>query len=1251
MTEDCSQNLDPLRLVREGTTQDDRVSAALDPASAPVNARGVADHIVFAQSYAKGLKHYDKNNLPDGDWGDYFGSDAAVPLATAAIEDIDAYKTTLRSWFDFLNNFDNNGQGDALRDRLGYLYAAAGGLALALDGFTQRLPDTVPLKGTVRNLVKNQLAAAFKRLIAYYKGGQGLGVIHSVAPAPEMHIFTRAVGPFDNVLSAGLSTDWSDGAVWATYEGAIAQDVSVYGPGGAPDPFVRINHCATHTLFRSIFDQFLKAFMRVVSEAKLALNDMLTNFPGHAPHYALYLAFLELMEYARTAGNRLTQKHLDFYYRTILGLKERPAQPGYVHLLAQVAKQADTFDFQSGRLFKAGKDSTGKDAFFANVADFVANKASIAAKKTVYRHGIETVGSKLPHPTDEGRIFASPTADSSDGQGAPLITPDKSWHPFFNKIYVDGALSEIAMPEASIGFAMASHYLLMAEGKRTITLRLTTDPALPADFDKDRTSDVRCRLTSAKGWIDKTPAEFVRRGANLLELVVRMTGADDGVAPYSLQVHGYNFSTTLPVLLVELVQDDARPYGYAGLQDVRIATIEVTVEADGVKTLAAANDFGPVDLSKPFQPFGSSPTTGSSFVIGSKEIFQKKLQWASIDLTWQTPPVVYPPPPAGAIPSASIQFLKAGEWEASGIPPATISNGGGSGEAMSFALDANLADPVLDTPDYSANEAYSTQSRQGYVQLTLNGDFGQSKYQSALIDYIKGGQTGTAPPPPQAPPTAPGGQTGKAPVPPQAPIASALTLSYAAESTLDLNTADAAKFANRPGQFFHLAPFGSAEQHPYLTGGDNVALLPQFSLVRAGATLPSEAEFYIGVSGLTPPQSLSILFQVADGTANPLAPKPKPHIDWCYLSNNLWMSFPENAVADATGELLVSGIVTFAMPANARSDNTLLPSGMHWIRVAVSEASDAVCRLLDVALQAMEAVFFDQGNAPGFSATSLPPQTISKLAAPDAAVKSIRQPYPSFGGRGAEAPPDFYRRVSERLRHKDRAIDLWDHERLILQAFPQIFKVRCLNHTQFEPAEAGSSDPCTAGIYRELAPGHVTIVTLPDLKTQQQIDPFKPYTSLGLLGDIATFLQKRNSCLVKLHVRNPQFEEVRVAFKLKLHDGYDAAYYAMQLQQAITRFLSPWAFTGLGAPSFGGKIYKAVLINFVENLRYVDYVTDFQLFHDVPCDATSGSADLDEVTGSRAVSILVSAPASKHQISIIVAAPDQALAESCGCGA
>jgi hypothetical protein len=124
---------------------------------------------------------------------------------------------------------------------------------------------------------------------------------------------------------------------------------------------------------------------------------------------------------------------------------------------------------------------------------------------------------------------------------------------------------------------------------------------------------------------------------------------------------------------------------------------------------------------------------------------------------------------------------------------------------------------------------------------------------------------------------------------------------------------------------------------------------------------------------------------------------------------------------------------------------------------------------------------------------------------------------------------------------------------------------------------------------------------------------------------------------------------VRVRFKLRLHDGFDEAFHANQLRQEITRFLSPWAFAVGRAPSFGGKIYKSLLIDFVEDQPYVDYVTDFEMFQDIG--GAAGSSDLDEAQGSRAVSILVSAPAARHEITVIKAGQEVALVESCPCEA
>ena len=903
--------------------------------------------------------------------------------------------------------------------------------------------------------------------------------------------------------------------------------------------FDRVNHIATHNLFTSILDQFLKVYARTVSDAQAQLEDTFKNWDRHEPHYALFLAFLRLLEHARAEANTLTGRHLDFYYREILQLKEKPAEPGNAHLLVELAKHASSHLIKADELFKAGKDDLGNEAFFANDRDVVVNQAKITALKTVYRHGDEPVGLTAPTANHQGRLYASPVANSEDGLGAELIAVDQSWHPFHNKMYQDGKLRDINMPEAEIGFAIASHYLLMAEGTRTITVTLAMDAS--TYLISERKDDVMCHLTSEEGWLDK-PVSTFRAASGELHFTVDIAGVDPAITPYVSATHGYAFDTNLPVLLLKLKHREDSPYLYSQLQKVTIKTIALQVDVKGLKTLAVSNDFGPVDTSKPFQPYGASPVANSALIIGAKEVFQKKLDAAVIEAEWFAPPAPYPtspdptillilqllgqslanptPPPV----NVDIDFLHAGQWVPANITPI------GVGSSM-YNLANNLDLPVVDEPDLTSNAFYNTSSRHGFVRLKLTRDFGQNAFQADLIKYMRK----------EAGATDPG-------TPPVGPSMSALSLAYTASQTIALDSADADAFHERQARFFHVAPFGQAEQHPVLNVAQKVYLLPQFDFQRNNIQNDSEGEFYIGVTGLKPPQNLALLFQAADGTADPLSQKPNPHIHWSYLRGNEWITFAENDVEDHTGGLLNSGIITFTMPRDASDTNTLLPTPMHWLRAAVAAESDAVCRLVMIAAQALKATFINKDNDPTFPAKVLAPGTITKLDQPNTAIKKITQPFPTFGGRGAELSEAFHTRISERLRHKDRSIALWDYERLILEAFPQIYKAKCLNHTHYEPTESGQ------GIYRELAPGHVTIVTIPHQQFQHLRDPLRPYTSLGLLEDIETFLRQRLSCFVTLHVRNPQFEDVRVVCKVRLHDGFDETFSYHDIARSDYRF-------------------------------------------------------------------------------------------------
>jgi hypothetical protein len=77
-------------------------------------------------------------------------------------------------------------------------------------------------------------------------------------------------------------------------------------------------------------------------------------------------------------------------------------------------------------------------------------------------------------------------------------------------------------------------------------------------------------------------------------------------------------------------------------------------------------------------------------------------------------------------------------------------------------------------------------------------------------------------------------------------------------------------------------------------------------------------------------------------------------------------------------------------------------------------------------------------------------------------------------------------------------------------------------------------------------------------------------------------------------------------------------------------------------------VFKSALVNFVEERDYVDYVADFKLRHK-PGSSSSFSGDLNEVEASTAISILVSVPPLRHEITPIPAQNAEAIHEACSC--
>lgn len=978
------------------------------------------------------------------------------------------------------------------------------------------------------------------------------------------------------------------------------------------------------------------------------------------PHYALFLAFLDLFRVAQDDLNTITSRHLDFYYREVLQLKEKPAVPDQVFAIFGLAKNIFTSLLEKGTLLNAGKDAIGKNLDYSLNQDIVVNKATIGEVKAVFAD-----------KSNDYRVYASPVANSSDGTGGALEGDEHRWRTFGRYILPGDR------PQGDVGFAIASPLLRLAEGNRTVTVTFNFNAPF-TNIPPGASSIFNVSFSGAKGWIDidgTLSGNNTTISGNTIVLTRVIAKSQPGVVDYDSETLGASFDSPWPVMKV-LLNTEASSFAYDALKNGVLVSVNIRVDVSEVRNLTLFSDQAKLKADKPFQPFTSQPVLGSSFYIGSAEIFSKRLDSIDLVFTWAglpnssfesyysrylynngnrtnsgftadvsildgktwkglgthnlfIPYAQVSPDPSVLIDIADVQiasasidvetafaersFAFAESLPVSPAPPVnyvllqTYAPRGGFAPSPTRIISLNSSSSIIEDiprdPELETVSTIDANTFKGFLRLDLSGaDFGHRDYPVSLAAQVLNG-------------------TPFVVNPPYTPVIKELVVNYSSSITIDLNSTtqnNEDAFNDRVDRYLTIEPFGVREMHPFLFHQPQpVYFLPQFR---------DEGNLYVGLKNLTSTQVVNILFKVVEGSANPDFEKQDVH--WYYLSYNQWIEFPKlKLLSDGTNGLLTSGIVSLEFPSDATNDNTVLPGGMHWLRISVTDFSGAVCDLSAIHAQAMTATFRDNANDPEHLRLPLPGGTISKLRESNSQVKTLEQPYASFGGKVKEASNDFYMRVSERLRHKDRAITIWDYEHLVLEKFPSVYKVKCISHTEDKPSR-----------YTEVAPGHVALIVVSNLRNLNVQNPLQPKTSLTLLEEIKSYILNLTSWWVELDVRNPNFEEIRVNFKVRFRQGYDIGFYSQKLNEDICRHLSPWAYDPGQDIAFGGKIYKSMILDYVEKREYVDYVTCFTMDHITP---SQTFVNVEEASTVTAASILVSA--SNHGIAALET-------EDCECG-
>jgi hypothetical protein len=950
------------------------------------------------------------------------------------------------------------------------------------------------------------------------------------------------------------------------------------------------------------------------------------------PHLLLIDLLLKLYEHPQRLLNQNVQHHLNFYYNQVLHLLPAPPQPDTLHAVFELKKHQAPTLLTAGTLINGAKDGLGQALNYALTHDVVVSAAAVAGIQGLF---VESANANNLH-------FA-PVANSADGLGAALPATDPRW----------GAFGNDTWPLASVGFALAAPVLRMAEGARTITVTLEVSGLQQGIGNKALENSFELSLTGPKGWISKglvsvkVAGDSTKGGSNQLSFSLLLTAKDPAVVDYDEKLHGNSYLHSVPVLQIMLNNQKAN-VGYQFWKQARVATAIIDVTVEDVSSLAVSTDSGSADAGKPFFPFGATAPKNAACNINYPEAFAKILKTLTLTVVWKNIPTAnvgnyyssyglktndqftaftnfedggkwkyaqsrelfeddarqnrvlrfenpdYNPPTLTAVPwvmpvQASTFLLSPGQpvmqkmFGVQRYHPAPLVF---QKQQMAYSIAAIMTMIKWYSPEAS--------NKQG-INLQLNRGFYFKEYRAKLTqtvaNFSKSADTNLA-----------------LPNEPFAPEIKSLRLDYKATSgKIDFGGKSTLTFAGTRDavHFYHVGPFGVRHEHQStrlqlrFLQSSAISLLPQYN---------NSGECYIGISNLKALDEVTLLLQVSEGSANP--DKQRTTVNWHVLANNYWRKLGERElIFDSSDGLMTSGVLRLVLPAEATTVNTWMPEGLIWLRASVASNNDAVCRMVDIKTNAAIALLSGSGYDMAHFGTALPAGSTTKLVAGNAAIKATTQPYASFGGRSAETETAFYTRVSERLRHKQRAITVFDMERLALQQFPELYIVKAVPHTNATTTTA---------------PGHTLVVVVPNVLNANAASPLQPKVDLYTLEQIAAFLEAHSSAWAAFTISNPQYQPVRVSAQVRLKTGFAFGYYRAEMETALQEFLAPWMSGDPGRFRFGGRVTSAQVVNFLDNLPYVDYIVNLQLFH--AADGTNYGSATNEILVTHPAGVLTSAP-------------------------
>jgi hypothetical protein len=1178
------------------------LSESLVPGPQLLDGRTERDWLNFLCEYATLINFYDNNNNIRGHWAPFLLKDPVFLLAHISKTNYAAFHSLyIHSCFkaqqSMLSKGDISHSLNALFDQLTAIFMHIKRWVY----YMQRGTEEYELKKYVTSQVRNNFSKYFWAVISLRQNLYLSAAIGHIAPVDTSKFYF-----FDE----------NDEKIWKENKGKTPYWKVLNLPGQIrkSDDNADLQSAVFYAL-KKVGDDLFKFFHNIVKHATTAFEEMKVARSGH-PDTLLLRTFVHLLKTHQQDLNGIAEKHLHFYYKDILKQSPLPAVPDKVFLTASLAKTNAAVKLPSGTSFDGGVDAQKHPVSFSTQNDVWLNPATISGAYT-----LSAVKSTDGLSSLYLQNIPDPVSIQKNEDGSV-----QSWQTF-------GSATASATNLVTLGIAFASPLLLLREGQRNISLWLHFEKQL----DLRLLQNARYFLSTQALWqevtglvIFPTPVE-PSAIIDEVNIQIALDAAQPSIQPFLKGPDGVN--SVWPMLKIEFSSfpDIASPpvltkidiqVNVAGVKNLALyndhgaLTVKTPFQPFGPLAPVNSNfiigsneifskpldwlivgldwDTLPADFADYYKQYNDYLNQGVTMyreggVTATQEgrntkanVFRRFGYWLQNKFTRK--PIAIPVevgPFNNFCFTADFGLLTANVWT-----NFSMQNLGTSVITRAFSApqnDLQNLEPVSDGTDllftisgaertltgssyfgYSGGDAvqfdasiqqtalkFSDASASGFMKISLANPvagFGNDIYPK-VVGYtsLKNAQALAKwffKPPLLPPPNLP-----------FSPKVKTVSGFYAASQTYDLTQP-----GSYPLQCFLYSPFGN--YNAYDSSSSNATGVSLFQEIKYNGYL------FLAMDNVVAGNEVNFYFQLARKYGAVAADNKA---DYFYLSNAGWKTLP--VLIDDTLDFICSGIVTTNIPADITNQAVVMPANKYWISIAVNGDPSLFAQTVFVTTNGFEVqrsgnLFLAVEDAP-----QLPANIITKALVPVPQVSTFSQPFPSFGGKGAETNMQMNLRVANRLKTKDRAVSAEDHCRLIQQQFNNIYFSRSI----FNRAQQS-----------------VDVYVVKAFDNWMDAGAFQPLVSECQEIKIKDYLQARTSVFVNINVYSFNQQYVRVNAVVDAKPGFESHALQNNINQSLNIFLSPWIKSNQQQVTIGEPVSDVQLMHFIQaiaGVASVEYVS------------------------------------------------------------